>query len=512
MDDVSEKNLIRIKRSKLNTTVAISTSILMGILSFIERTIFNRTFATDYLGLYSFFDNIMGVLCFVELGITGAITFALYAPIELKEYDQLAAIMRFFKKTYIAIGSIIFILGLAIIPLLPTLLKTSIPLRNVQVYYLFFLLRTAINYWFGYRNILLSANQEQYIITLITNIAWTILYIVDILIELVAPNFLYYSISYCLINLVRLVILNIIGNKRFPMLRDYKHTRIKPSIKQHLIKNTQAIILGKIGAAITSTTDSILISSMIGTMVLGQYANYQMIIAGLRSVTYILPTAITASIGNAGVTESRRTMIKSFEILDLASFLIYGPVTIVAINIVNPIIDTFFGHDKVMSILTVFLIFTNFYINNLRQILSTYRSSMGLFWYVRKRALLEGLVNLIVSLILGKYIGINGIILGTIISNISVNLFLEPRNVIHIGLKSSTIWYYITALGRVTLTSILTILCLAINSLIPYKGLLEIATKAFTTVIVVIISFFLIYRKNQDAKIIMRTLKIAIRN
>ena len=510
MNNISEKNLIRIKRSKLNTTVAITTSILMGVLSFAERTIFNHTFSADYLGLYSFYDNIMGVLCFVELGITGSIAFALYAPLEYKEYDQIAAIMRFFKRTYFAIGCLILFVGMAIIPILPNLVKTSVPIIYVQIYYIFFLLRTAFNYWFGYQNILLSANQEQYIVTLVTNIAWTLLYAIDITIELLAPDFLYYSIAYCGINFLRLIILNIIGRKEFKNLKNYKSAKIKPEIKKHIIKNTKGVIMSKLGTAITQTTDSILISSMVGTAVLGQYSNYQMLVAGLRTVTYILPSSITASIGNAGVTESRRTMLKSFEILNLASFFIYGPVTIVIINIANPIINTFFGADKVMPILTVFLIFTNFYINNLRQILSTYRSSFGLFWYDRKRTIIEGLVNLIVSLILGNLIGIDGIIIGTIVSNITVNLVIEPRNIIHIGLKSSVLWYYLTVIGRMLMTFILTVICLYFNHFIPFEGLIGIIIKALTSAGITLIAFFIVYRKNPHTKTIIETLKIAM--
>ena len=114
MAEFSEKNLNRIMKSKLNTTVAITTSIVMGVLSFAERTAFNWFFSADYLGLFSFYNTVTNMLVNVELGVTTSIAFALYAPIEYKNKGQIAAIMHMFKRIYIGIGSIIFGAGLII--------------------------------------------------------------------------------------------------------------------------------------------------------------------------------------------------------------------------------------------------------------------------------------------------------------------------------------------------------------------------------------------------------------
>ena len=72
------KNLKRIHNSKLNITIAMITSIAMGFLNFAERTVFNRYFIEDYLGLFSFYNSVVGILGTIELGITGSIAFALY--------------------------------------------------------------------------------------------------------------------------------------------------------------------------------------------------------------------------------------------------------------------------------------------------------------------------------------------------------------------------------------------------------------------------------------------------
>lgn len=504
-----ERRLNRIEKAKLNTTITLVTAIVMGVFSFIERTIFNRFFLADYLGLYSFFNNVIGILSAAELGISTSIAFALYAPLEHNEEDQIAAIMRFFGKAYKIVGTIILAVGLLIIPFMKYLLNTEVPMSHVRLYFIFFLLKTVSNYYFGYKETLLAANQEQYKINLVNNISWTILYFVDILIAVFTQNFILYSISIFVINLLRATILNIIATKEFPEIRKYKNSKINPINIKHIIRNTKGLIITKLSTILVSATDSVLISAMVGTAFLGKYSNYQMITAGLMTLSTLLPKAITAGVGNAGVTESKRTMARSFDALNLASFFIYSTLTIILINIVNPIVRAFFGADRALGIDQVVLIFISFYLSNQREILLTFKSSLGLYWEDRKRPLAEGLTNLIVSLILGYWWGFNGIILGTIASQVLVNLMIEPRVIFHSGLKSSAFWYYITITGRFCLSTIIAAFTYFINSYLPFTGIIEIIIKTLTTTIIVLAVFFIVYRKNPDAITIVKTVKLA---
>ena len=334
MAQISEKNLNRIMKSKLNTTVSVVTLVIVGLLNFAERTFFNRYFVEDYLGLFSFYNTITNMLVNVELGITTSIAFALYAPIEFRNKGQIAAIMHMFKRIYIVIGSIIFGAGVIIaLFFFPFLIKTSIPMNAVRLYFMFFLFRTASNYLFGYKLILFNANQEVYKVTLVSNICWFILYSLDIIITVTTQNFLLYSMSIAVINFLRLIILNTMSTREFGKINKWKRDKLDRDTKTHIINNSKGLILSKMGSAIVSMTDSVLISAMVGVSFLGKYSNYQMITSGLKSAVRILPTSITASIGNANVTEDLKTLEKSFYILDLASYFIYGTFTILLINI-----------------------------------------------------------------------------------------------------------------------------------------------------------------------------------
>lgn len=510
MAEFSEKNLDRIMKSKLNTTVSIVTMLMAGLLNFAERTVFNRYFPADYLGLFSFYNTITNMLVTVELGITSSIAFALYAPIEYKNKGQIAAIMHLFRRIYIVIGTIIFGAGLIIaIFFFPFLIKTSINMNEVRIYFLFFLLRTASNYFFGYKLIMFNANQEQYKTTLVSNLCWCVLYALDIVITITTENFLIYAMSISLLNFTRLIILNRMCTKEFGKIFKWKRDKLSRDMKTHILNNSKGLILSKMGNAVVSITDSVLISSMVGIGFLGKYANYQLFTSGLRTAVRILPSSITASIGNANVTEDLKTMEKSFYTLDLASFFIYSTFTIFLVNLFNPIISFFFGTDKVISMLSVVIICIDFYLANLREMLLTYKTSLGLYWEDRRRPLIEGLVNLVVSIILGYFWGFNGIIIGTIVSNVFVNLMIEPVTIMHDGFNTSVKKYYIKAGGRFLLAIVTCGIAYAINSFIPATGFAEIIIKTLVTVAVIVMAYIIVYFRNDNARLIMKTLKVA---
>lgn len=510
MAEFSEKNLNRIMKSKLNTTVAITTSIIMGVLSFAERTAFNWFFSAEYLGLFSFYNTITNMLVNVELGITTSIAFALYAPIEYKNKGQIAAIMHMFRKIYVIVGSIIFGAGLIIaIFFFPFLIKTTLPMNYVRLYFMFFLLRTASNYLFGYKLIMFNANQEQYKTTFVSNMCWCVLYALDIAISAFTGNFLLYAMSIALLNFVRLFILSRMCTQEFGKIFKWKRDKLSRDMKTHILNNSKGLILSKMGNAVVAITDSVLISSMVGIGFLGKYANYQLFTSGLRTAARILPSSITASIGNANVTEDLKTMEKSFYTLDLASFFIYSTFTIFLVNLFNPIISFFFGTDKTIGMLSVSLVCIDFYLANLREMLLTYKTSLGLYWEDRRRPLIEGLVNLVVSVILGYFWGFNGIIIGTIVSNVFVNLMIEPVTIMHDGFNTSVKKYYIKAGGRLLLAIVTCGIAYAINSFIPATGFAEIIIKTLVTVAVIVMAYIIVYFRNDNARLIMKTLKVA---
>lgn len=507
---VSNSDLTRINKSAKNASVALFTSIAMGVLSFLERTQFNHVYIDDYLGMFSLFNNIINILSCSELGITTAVAYALYKPVALNDEDQIASIIGYMKKVYFFIGAFITFGGLLLIPFLPLLISTDIPYSMVSVYFMLFVIKTAFSYWLTASTIILTVNQEQYIQTFIQNMTWCVQYALLMLITALTANFLYYSIMMLVCSVFCSLQLRRTSRKRYPVIKRKTATKISKESKHHIISNMKGLMITRIGSVIVNSTDSILISVMVSTAFLGKYSNYQMIIAGISGVLAIIPNAITASIGNMGVVESKRKVARSFETINLAHYFCYSITTVVLVCISSPIVSTFFGKDKTIPLLSVIIVCINFYIKSLRFMTTSYKSSLGLYWYDRKRPLFESVANILYSIILGKFFGFNGILAGTILTNITVNLWYEPLIIYHYGFQRSAFWYYFSTLGRMVLASIMLALSIFATSFIPTRGLGAIIQRGTIAALISLLILFIFYRKNDDAMAIVNTMKVAI--
>lgn len=500
-------NEYRFKSSTRNATVAIATQIIMGVVSFIERMVFNQCFISDYLGFYSLFKNIISVLSVAELGLNIAIAYSLYEPLANDNYDEINAIMDFLKKVYIAIGTVILVAGLAFSPFLKFFVKTEVEMYSVQLYFIIFLLSTVFEYYFSYKYILFSADQKQYITTLITNLSWTFLYIVQIVISFTTKNFLYYSVCILIFDLLRCFTINLIANKHYRFLKQKTKKKLSKDSRRKILFNIKGLILTNIGNVAVTSTDSILISAIVGSSILGLYSNYQMIVKGLLGFTTILPNAITASLGNQGATESNDSVASGYRYIDMSYFLVYSILSIVLLNIINPIIGTFFGVDRCLPLSSALIICVLFYLNNNKSLYGSYKSSLGLYWYDRFRPLISGATNIVVSIILGKLIGFDGILLGTIFTFVVIDLWVEPMIIYHHGFHLSSRRYITFAMFRLFLIVLLMVGTYSITSLIPEFGILNIILKAIISLLISSSILFIFFHRNVYVKQSIQAIK-----
>ena len=79
-------NRSRTEYSILNILTGIGGYFFNTILGFVCRIVFVRCLAADYLGVNGLFGNILSMLSLAELGVGGAIVYALYKP--LAENDE----------------------------------------------------------------------------------------------------------------------------------------------------------------------------------------------------------------------------------------------------------------------------------------------------------------------------------------------------------------------------------------------------------------------------------------
>ncbi|WP_415316445.1 lipopolysaccharide biosynthesis protein, partial [Clostridium perfringens] len=211
-------------------------------------------------------------------------------------------------------------------------------------------------------------------------------------------------------------------------------------------KNVRAMFLHNIGGYLVFSTDNILISSFINVSTVGLYSNYTMIIGQLSGLLSPVISGIGASVGNLIATENEEKIYEIFKTTFFISFWIYSFATIFLYNLLEPFINWWIGEGYLLNKFVFLVVLLNFYINGMRSVIGTYKSKAGLFVQDKYMPALEGVVNLVMSLILIKYLGLVGVFLGTTISTLIIPFWNQPRIVYKELLKKSVSKYFITYL------------------------------------------------------------------
>lgn len=497
--------MTRTYNSIKNITISWVSQLILILSKFVMQTALVRLLTQEYIGLNGLFANILSVLSLAELGIGTAIVYSLYKPIAEDDSPSIIALMMFFKKAYILIGSIIIILGLSLVPFLDFFIREMPDIPNVRLIYILFVFNSAITYFFSYKSSFVIATQKSYIVNINHSLFALVLTTTQILVLYITRNY----VLSLLVQFIVLVFENIsivkIANKKYEVLKSKHKYRLERNLKKQLIKNTGAMIFHKIGSIVVLSTDNIILSKFIGLGVVAQYSNYLLITTAVDRVISQMFKSITPSIGNLGVTANRDKQIEIFDIIFLVNFWIVISVTIILFNILNPFIEMWFGEIYLLDKKIFAVILLNYYLFQMRKSVNTFKEALGLFWNDRYKPLFEAITNLVFSILLVQVLGTIGVFIGTTISTLATVFWIEPYVLYKYGFEESVGRYFskyskFTGIG-IVLIILTTILC----NLVTFSGWLGLGAKLLISVIAPNIILLLLLKNTNEVKYLFTT-------
>lgn len=476
------------------------------VLNFISRTVFVYILGAEYLGINGLFTNVLTVLNIAELGISSAIVFSLYEPLHKQDIKKVQAIMNLYRKIYFVIGIIVLVLGIALIPILPYMMKGSTTLVNINIVYLLFLLQTVFTYWFfSYKSALPQADQNQYIVSLATAIINAVKILVQIVVLLISKSFLLYLVASVVFSVINNYFIAKKVDQKYPYIRLKNQEKVTKNEKRYIFKNVAGMAMYKISGTVLNSADNIIISSFIGVVTVGIYSNYLLIIRTLISLVGIVFSSFTSSIGNLFVSESKEKGEFIFRCLNFLNFWVYGFCAICLWNLFNPFITLWIGSSYLLTKDIVFIIILNFVTDGLEQAVIAYKDACGLFWKGKIRPVVSSILNIILSIVLVKPLGIFGVILGTILTRFLTTWWFDPllvyRNVFNMSPKR----YYFRYIRSLLLIIIMCWLTGEMCNLMPQDTILGFVGTCAISFIFPNIIFYILFRKSAEFSYIFNT-------
>ncbi|MFD1421860.1 lipopolysaccharide biosynthesis protein [Lactiplantibacillus songbeiensis] len=482
----------RTKAASLNAVTILVTQILSLLLRFGVQTAFIHELSQNYLGLNGLFSNIISFLSFADLGIGTAITVALYEPIADRNIKKLRVLINFYRKTYLIIILVVFIIGLGISPWIYLFIKKPV-FSNFQLtsWFLLYLLSTLATYFSANKRSFLMATQQGYLNSLNDFVFKAVQQTLQILVLVFFHSFLWF--------LILQVGVAILGNWQISKVADsrYPNVFLKNNLiwKNHLdsvtmksIKhNVVGAISSKVGSIIVFGTDNLILSTFVGLMAVAKYSNYMLIVQSISSVFSQVMGSIVGSIGNLHVTAPKERQKAVLYQLLYMNMLINLFVSVGLSFAINGFISVWAGNDYLLSTNITIGIVLNYSITQSRYAAQCFISGMGLYWSLRWKSLIEAAINLFLSLFFVQVLnfGIMGVILGTLGSNILVNIIWEPYIVFYDGgLGSPKMYLFKYTCYEIYIIVVIVVLSI-ISPLMIHAGLVKLF---FYTVIVEIVS------------------------
>ena len=420
----------RTSKSTINLATGFLSQIIILVLNFVVRYIFIKNLGYNYLGINSLFSSILTILSVADLGFGSALGIVLYASLAKKNEEEIAGLMSFFKKVYLVIGLIVTGVGLAVTPFVKYLVNTTESIPNLSLYFLFFLANTVSSYFISYRTILIRADQKNSVVNNVT----TIVKIAKALLEAfvlflfpkwfgLIPTYFSYLGVMVLATYAIGVITAVYARKKYPYA--FKKAQVSVEKKTDIISTTKDLLVYRVCNAFSSPIDSILISLFVGTALLGVYSNYLLIFTTLMEFICLISRNVISSVGNFVVQNKIKEQKRLYFELQAVYFAIIVFCTINFVSLVSPFINLVFHSESVLSNWVVFLFGLTLIVRCAGELAIIFRETTRIYKKTKYISLVYTGVHIALSILLGYFFGLEGILLGGVIAYFTTNFWFE---------------------------------------------------------------------------------------
>lgn len=473
------KQRSRTKNVTINSSVSLLCQVLNLLLNFLTRTIFIKVLGAEYLGVNGLFTNILTILSFAELGIGNAIVFNLYKPLAQNDNKKISSLMLLYKKAYTIIGLFVMGAGILVTPFLGVIIKTKPNIsENISLLYILFLLNTAVSYFFVYKKNIIIADQKNYITLIVTQVTTITKVVLQTVFLLLTHNFVVYLIIQIVCTLVENLVCSALADRMYPYLNNSKPVPLSKSETRIIFADVKALAIYKFGSVILNGTDNILISMLLSVRDVGLASNYTLLMNSANSILGKLIDAFTASVGNLNTESNAEKQYNVFKKIMFISSWIYGFAAVGIYLVSKDFIVTWIGEKYLLSSIVVFSICFDFYVKGVQAAPYMYRTTLGLFIQGKWAAVIAAVVNLILSVILCKAIGLGGIFIATPISRLISTGIIDPYLIYKRTFKRNVLEYFEMFIGYCVIFIVIAVISNFAISCVSIAGWLGVILKA----------------------------------
>lgn len=429
---------MRSKKAFYNNIVSVVLQITILIFGLITPRLMIEFYGSELNGLVTSAKQITSYMKYLELGITSSLVFSLYQPLAYEDYTHINPLLSRTKKEYNKI-SFFYTFGVILIALIyPLFLKSNFPYEFLMLQIFLIGLFGAMDFYtLSKFRVLLTADQREYILNIATLI-WTILYnLLSIFLIISKQSILIVIVVPTILLPVRSILLSIYVKKKYPKINfNAKQSKIKMPFR------LDAFLSG-LSNSLNLSLPIIVLSLMVSLEMASVYSVYSMIFIGIGGVLNVFTTGMSSAFGNMFAKGEKQTFIKNINFFEFVLYMFITVLLSSTLSLIIPfikiytkgIVDVNYVYPIIGLLFTVWCVIYTTKIPNEIVISATGNWKLGRHIYILQIILLA-----IGTGVFGYFLGINGILLGLIVSSVFKTISLSlvvNKKILNLGVKKN---------------------------------------------------------------------------
>lgn len=434
----------RTAKSIKNAKVALIFYFINIVLQFFSRKVFLDYLGAEVLGLNTTAQNLLGFLNLAELGIGSAISYALYRPLFNKDSQTINEIVSVQGWLYRKVAIVVVVAACVLMCFFPLIFeKAKVPLWYTYASFSVLLFSALLGYIFNYKQIVLTADQKEYKITLNIQGVKVVKVVAQILaITYLANGYVYWLILEFLMGIATTVVIEYVLHREYPWLRPQPQLGgLLHKKHEEIIRKTKQIFFHRVGGFAFTQSSSIIIYAYASLSLVAVYGNYMLVATGLQMLVSAIFNSINAGIGNLVAENDKERTVSVFNELFSLRFYIVAVVCYGYYMLVGPFISLWIGEEYILDHTTLLLITAILFVDLVRNIIDSFNNAYGLFQDVWA-TVVEACINIGCSIWFGYLWGLPGILAGVLLSLLLIIFLWKPYFLFGWGFRISVLHYW----------------------------------------------------------------------
>ena len=502
---MSERQMTRSEKLKWNTVTSLINQTVTLVCGFILSRYILTCFGSAQNGLISSIGQFLGLISFCELGVGAVVQSTLYKPLADEDNSAVSRVMVSANRFFNRIGMILAIYVAVLLATYPFIYLDRFGYMSTATLIVTMAITYFAQYFFGIKNqILLNADQRSYVGLLLQSSTTVLNTAVSICIMSAGASIQTVKLVTSLIFLLRPLGLTIYVKKKYRI--DYNIKLGGEPIEQKwngLAQHMAAVVLGN--------TDTVVLSLCSTLANVSVYNVYFMVVNGVKQIVTSATTGIQAMFGNMLAKNEREALDLSFGtvewILHTATVLIFTVTGLLIIPFVRIYTYGITDADYIVPNFSVLIVAaTGAYC--IRLPYSMMVLAAGHYKETQTSAIIEMVLNIIISVVAVFRFGLIGVAIGTLVSmsyrTVYFVMYLK-KNIICRGLN-----HFIKHMAVDVLTVAAIIMSVYRFSLsdISYLAWIILAVKTFTVAFAITLLINLLCYKRETLGCIKAVLRI----